>query len=156
MEPRTSLYGLLAINPRSTSVAGACSLISAAPRAIGVGAGLESVIPKCSSTCSRYACCEMLIVPAFLFCSILIPSTRLASPKSFVLNLCPSSAFTLSAPSFVVDIPVVSSVYVLVIVVSPPSWCEHTEVSSLDRQYPSSFMSLSSAPHQLAAPSIIP
>ena len=118
------------MNARSSAVWGACSLVKVVPGGNGVVHGLQSVMLKHSRTRSRYACCDMLIVLASLFLSIWILRTRLASPKSFVSYCHPNSSLALFASSFDEEIPVVSSVYVLVMVILPFACQEHTDGSA--------------------------
>ena len=106
------------MNVCSLVVWGACSLVKVVLGGNGIVHGLQSVMLKCSRTHSRYAHCEMLIVLASLFLLIQIPRTRLESPKAFVSYYHPNSSLALFASSFNEEIPVVSSVYVLVMVIS--------------------------------------
>ena len=118
---------------RSLVVWGACSLVEVVPGGNGVVRGLQSIMLKRSKTRSRYARWDMLIVLASLFLSIWIPRTRLASPKSYVSYCHPNSSLALFASSFNEGIPVVSSVYVLVIVILPFACREHTDGLAFER-----------------------
>jgi hypothetical protein len=100
-------------------VVGAWALLRMTPVSNWVLHELQSDIPWGARTHLVYAHWDIEIVPAALSWSTCILRINLDSPRSFISYCSLSSAHACSAPTIDDEMPVMLSVYVLIMVFSP-------------------------------------